>query len=170
MAKAAIYCRVSSDEQAEKGTIEGQVQYAKKYMELHGLEACIEEYEFYLDEGVSGTLPLAERPAGAKLIADAKAGKFKALYVYRLDRLARSVKHVLDTYDILESRNIALKSMTEAFDTGTPTGKFFMTLLASIAALERDTAKTKFSLDKVQSRVYNRIRTWRTAKLMEVMA
>lgn len=94
MAKAAIYCRVSSDEQAEKGTIEGQVQYAKKYMELHGLEACIEEYEFYLDEGVSGTLPLAERPAGAKLIADAKAGKFKALYVYRLDRLARSVKHV----------------------------------------------------------------------------
>ena len=41
MAKAAIYCRVSSDEQAEKGTIEGQVQYAKKYMELHGLEACL---------------------------------------------------------------------------------------------------------------------------------
>jgi site-specific DNA recombinase len=148
MAKAAIYCRVSSDEQAEKGTIEGQVQYAKKYMELHGPEACIEEYEFYLDEGVSGALPLAKRPAGALLIADAKAGKFKALYVYRLDRLARSVKHVLDTYDILESRNIALKSMTEAFDTGTPTGKFFMTLLASIAALERDTILERTQMGK----------------------
>lgn len=148
MTKAAVYCRVSSDEQAEKGTIEGQVQYAKKYLELHGPEAGITEWEFYLDEGVSGTIALSDRPAGARLVADAKAGKFQVLFVYRLDRLARSVKHVLDVYELLEKHGIALKSMTEAFDTSTPTGKFFMTLLASIAALERDTILERTQMGK----------------------
>lgn len=139
MARCAVYCRVSSDEQAEKGTIESQVEYAKKYLELHGPENDITEVEYYLDEGVSGTIALENRPAASRMINDAKAGRFKILFVYRLDRLARSVKHILNTNDLLEEKNVALKSMTEAFDTGTPTGKFFMTLLASIAALERET-------------------------------
>ena len=131
----AIYGRVSTEEQAEKGTIDSQVSFAEKYFDLHG----ITEYEIYLDEGVSGTIPLQDRPAAAKMLKDVMAGKIKAVHVYRLDRLARSVKHVLDTYEVLEAHNVALVSMTEQFDTGTPTGKFFMTLLASIAALERDT-------------------------------
>jgi site-specific DNA recombinase len=151
MGNCAIYCRVSSDEQAEKGTIEAQISYAKRYLELHGPEHNIDMndgFEFYIDEGVSGTIPLVDRPAGVRLLTDAKKRKFKILFVYRLDRLARSVKHVLDTYDLLESKEIALKSMTEAFDTGTPTGKFFMTLLASIAALERDTILERTQLGK----------------------
>ena len=139
MVRCAIYCRVSSDEQVEKWTIGSQVDYAKRYLELHGPEMGITEHEFYLDEGISGTIALSERPAGSKLVLDAKNKKFDILFIYRLDRLARNVKNVLDTYDLLEKQNIALKSMTEAFDTGTPTGKFFMTLLASIAALERET-------------------------------
>lgn len=148
MARCAVYCRVSSDEQAEKGTIEAQIEYAKRYLELHGPEANITDFEFYLDEGVSGTIALPDRPGGSRLVNDAKLNKFDAVYVYRLDRLARSVKHVLDTYDLLESKKIALKSMTEAFDTGTPTGKFFMTLLASIAALERDTILERTQMGK----------------------
>jgi len=146
--KCAIYCRVSSDEQAEKGTVESQISYAKRYLELHGPENNIDDYEFYVDEGVSGTIPLLERPAGARLISAVKASDFKILFMYRLDRLARSVKHVLDTYELLESKGIALKSMTEAFDTGSPTGKFFMTLLASIAALERDTILERTQMGK----------------------
>lgn len=148
MPRFAVYCRVSSEEQAEKGTIEGQVEYAKKYLDLYSPESGEAEVTFYLDEGVSGTLPLQERPASSRMIADAAAGKFEALFVYRLDRLARSVRHVLDTYELLEGYGIALKSMVEAFDTGTPTGKFFMTLLASIAALERDTILERTSLGK----------------------
>lgn len=151
MPRFAVYCRVSSEEQAEKGTIEGQVEYAKKYLNLFSPESEGAEYAFYLDEGVSGTLPLGERPAGARMLADAAAGGFDALFVYRLDRLARSVRHVLDTYELLEKRGIALKSMVEAFDTGTPTGKFFMTMLASIAALERDTILERTSLGKERS-------------------
>lgn len=135
MKKDAFYGRNSSEEQAEKGTIQAQVDFGKKFFELHE----IDNYEMYLDEGVSGTIPLNNRPEGSRLIADIKAGKINRVWVYRLDRLARNVKNVLDTYDLLEKRSIPLKSMTEAFDTESPTGKFFMTLLASIAALERDT-------------------------------
>ena len=148
MAKCAIYCRVSSDEQAEKGTVQSQVEYAKKYLELHGPENNIDDFEFYIDEGISGTVPLTDRPAGSRLISDANSNRFTILFMYRLDRLARSVKHVLDTYELLESKGIALKSMTEAFDTSSPTGKFFMTLLASIAALERDTIMERTQMGK----------------------
>ncbi|GBF34319.1 phage DNA invertase [Desulfocucumis palustris] len=144
----AFYARVSTDEQAERGNIESQVDFAKKYFDLYAAANGITGCEYYLDDGVSGVLPLKDRPAASRLLADARAGKFNALFVYRLDRLARSVKHVLDTYDFLEERNIALKSMTEAFDTSTPTGKFFMTLLASIAALERDTILERTQMGK----------------------
>lgn len=140
----AFYGRNSSDEQAERGTIQAQVEFAKKYFDLHE----IKEYEMYLDEGVSGTKALKDRDDSARMLEDVKAGRVKTVYVYRLDRLARSVKHVIDTYDFLESHDVRLVSMTEAFDTATPTGKFFMTLLASIAALERETILERTQLGK----------------------
>ncbi len=144
----AFYGRVSTEEQADRGNITNQVEFAKKYFELHGPSEQIEGYEMYLDEGVSGTLPLEERPEGARLLAGARAGKISAVYFYRLDRLARSTQVVLNTYNELERLNVSIKSMTEAFDTGTPVGKFFMTLLASIAALERDTILERTQLGK----------------------
>jgi len=146
--RVAFYGRVSTEEQADRGNITNQVEFAKKYFDLHGPSENIEGYEMYLDEGVSGTVPLEERPEGARLLADAQGGKFVAVYFYRLDRLARSTQIVLNTYNDLEKQNISIKSMTEAFDTGTPVGKFFMTLLASIAALERDTILERTQLGK----------------------
>ena len=140
----AFYARVSSEEQAERGNIESQKQFAVKFFDLHGTE----NYKIYLDDGISGTVPLDDRPGAAKMLADVAAGKIKNLYVYRLDRLARSTKIVLDTYEYLEGQHVPLVSMTESFDTSTSTGKFFMTMLASIAALERDTILERTQLGK----------------------
>ena len=140
----AFYGRNSTDEQAEKGTIDAQIDYGKKYFDLNE----ITDFEMYLDEGTSGTIALSKRNNASRMLNDVKLGKIRAVYVYRLDRLARSVKHVLDTYEFLEAHNVRLISMTEAFDTGTPTGKFFMTLLASIAALERDTILERTQMGK----------------------
>ncbi len=140
----AFYGRVSSEEQAERGNIETQTQFCRKFFDLHG----IDKYKFYLDEGVSGTIPLENRPGAAQMLADVTAGSIKNVYVYRLDRLARSTKIVLDGYEYLEKYQVPLKSMTESFDTGTSTGKFFMTMLASIAALERDTILERTTLGK----------------------
>lgn len=146
--RAAFYGRVSTEEQSEKGSIANQVDFARGYFHLHGPAIGLDDYEVYLDEGVSGTVPLGERPAGAKLMADGAAGGFQAVYVYRLDRLARSTLNVLSAYEFFDKYNIALKSMTEMFDTGTSAGKFFMTMLASIAALERDTILERTMLGK----------------------
>ena len=66
--KAAVYCRVSSEEQLEKGTIENQVDFAVKYCELHNYNISA----WYKDNGITGTIPLEERPEGAKLLDDAK--------------------------------------------------------------------------------------------------
>jgi site-specific DNA recombinase len=77
--------RVSTEEQAEHGNIETQRQFAENYARLYNLDV----YDFYADEGISGSTPLAERPAASRMLADARAKKFDALYVYRADRLVR---------------------------------------------------------------------------------
>lgn len=140
----ALYVRVSSDEQAQAGTIQNQIEFARRYCDLHQLPIA----EIYADEGVSGTVPFDERPAGARLLADAQAGKFGAVLVYRIDRLARSTRILLDTHDMLKAAGVPLRSMTEPFDTSTPLGEFIMTMLGSLAALERATIVERMTLGK----------------------
>src|SRR5690242_7137065 len=60
----AVYCRVSTDEQQEAQTIRNQLGYAERWTELNGLRA----YDFYQDDGVSGTIPLERRPGGSRLL------------------------------------------------------------------------------------------------------
>ncbi|MEN3012859.1 MAG: recombinase family protein [Dictyoglomus thermophilum] len=133
--KVAIYCRVSSEDQAEKKTIENQIDFAKKYCELHNLEIT----EWYKDDGVSGTIPFEKRSAGRKLLEDAKKGKFDTVLVYKLDRIGRNARIILNTVYELEQYNVKIKSMTEPFDTGDTTGRFLLTILAGVADLERAT-------------------------------
>ncbi|MFZ5650612.1 MAG: recombinase family protein [Bacillota bacterium] len=142
--KVAVYCRVSTDDQADARTIENQVDFARRYCQLHGLPV----YHFYLDEGVSGAVPVERRPAGSSLIADAMKGLFGAVYVYRLDRLARTALDILKTHQKLEEAGVSLRSMTESFDTSTPSGKFFMTTLGGIAEIERETIAERMRAGK----------------------
>lgn len=142
--KAAVYCRVSTEDQAESKTIGNQVEFARKYFDLNGLEI----FGFYLDEGVSGTVPVERRPEGSRMLADARRGCFGAVYVYRLDRLARTALDILKTHHKLAEARVALRSMTENFDTSTPSGKFFMTTLGGIAEIERETIAERMSLGK----------------------
>jgi len=133
--RAAVYCRVSGEEQRQSETIENQVDFARNYCGLHGIPIV----DLYKDDGVSGALPLQERPEGSRLLLDAKRGLFDLVLVYRLDRFSRKTMHLLSAYELLESLGVGLRSMTESFDTSSPSGTFTMTMFASIAALERDT-------------------------------
>ncbi|WP_312114954.1 recombinase family protein [Brevibacillus reuszeri] len=133
--KLAIYARVSSDDQAERGTIENQLEFARKYADLHQLEVV----KWYKDDGVTGTLPLEARPAGRELLEDAKNGEIDLLLIYRLDRLGRSARIILNSVHELESDGVKIRSMTEPFDTGDPSGRFLLTILAGVADLERET-------------------------------
>lgn len=102
---------------------------------MHQLEIV----EWYKDDGVTGTLPLEMRPAGEKLLQDAKASKIDLLLIYKLDRLGRSARVVLNAVHELEQAGVKIRSMTEPFDTGDPSGRFLLTILAGVADLERET-------------------------------
>ncbi len=135
VAPVALYERNSTEEQKEAGTIQNQDNFLARYTDLHGLRV----YDVYKDEGVSGTIPFDERPDGRRLLADARAGKFKQVIVYRVDRAARSLKVLLDVYERLDDLGVALRSATEPIDTGTPVGRFVFQLIGSMAELERST-------------------------------
>lgn len=135
MVRVAIYARVSSEDQAERGTIENQLEFANKYCDLHQLEIV----DWYKDDGVTGTIPLESRPEGQRLLKDAQAGRFELLLIYRLDRLGRSARIILNAVHELEQHGIKIRSMTEPFDTGDPNGRFLLTVLAGVADLERET-------------------------------
>lgn len=130
---AALYPRVSSEDQQERGTIQNQIEFGTKYCDLHQIDI----YDWYKDDGVSGTIPLEERPEGLRMLQDAKKGLFDTLLVYKLDRLGRSARVILNAVYELEQCGIKVKSMTEPFDTGDPAGRFLLTILAGAADLER---------------------------------
>ena len=137
--KIALYLRVSSEEQRERETIEIQVEFLNEYCRLYELEVV----DTYADDGVSGTIPLHERPEGKRLLEDAKAGRFDAVLVYKLDRLGRSLLVIVDAHDRLQTASVSLRSATEPIDTSNPSGRLIFQMLASFAEYERETIRER---------------------------
>jgi len=131
----ALYARTSSEEQVESETIEVQRDFLRRYAELHQLTVAGE----YLDNGVSGKIPLEQRPDGARLLADARDGRFGGVVFMRVSRLGRRLTVVLDVYEVLDAAGVALKSGTEPIDTATPVGRFVFQMLGAFAELDRET-------------------------------
>lgn len=140
----AIYARVSTEEQSENFSIASQLDLLKNY--CRSMQYKI--YNEYVDPGYSGTTQ--DRPALKKLLEDASKGNFKMVIVYRIDRFFRSVKDLLFVVDHLDRLGVAFCSVTEPFDTSNPIGKFMLSLLGSIAQLERDTFIERSQLGKLR--------------------
>jgi DNA invertase Pin-like site-specific DNA recombinase len=85
-------------------------------------------------ETASGTR--TDRPELAKALDQARKGD--VLVVWRLDRLARSLRHLIDIADDLNRRGVALKSITESIDTTTPSGRFMFNILGALSSMERE--------------------------------
>jgi site-specific DNA recombinase len=140
----AIYARVSTEDQAERETIKNQLGFLRRFVDLHMLPVVDE----YIDDGISGTVPLADRPEGQRLLLDAEVGRFSAVLVYRIDRLGRSLRALLDAHDALSGYDVAIRSATEPFDSGTPIGAFLFQLLGSLAELEKSTIAERTGLGR----------------------
>lgn len=86
------------------------------------------------DDKISGSR--AERPGLSKVLEILREGD--TLVVWKLDRLGRSVKHLVDLVGELAKQGVQFKSLTDAIDTGTPSGRFFFHVMASLAEMERE--------------------------------
>lgn len=137
--KAALYFRVSTDEQKERASIETQREFAAQYCKAQEIQVIAS----YSDDGISGTVPVADRPDGSRLLTDAKSKKFDTILVYKLDRLARSTLEILKVVEALGHCGVSIKSMTEPFETDSSVGKFLVSMLASVAQLERDAIRDR---------------------------
>lgn len=143
--KAAIYARVSTDEQAKKYSIPAQLELLRSFAQANNYEI----FKEYIDKGESGTL--SERPELQELLNDATRGMFKAVLVYRIDRFFRDTRKLLNTVDELTKVGVSFKSITEPFDTSNPVGNFMVSLLGSVAQLERDTFIERSRMGMVKS-------------------
>jgi len=137
--RVALYLRVSSEEQRVAGTIQTQLEVLRDHAGSMGFEVVV----VYADDGISGTIPLHERPEGRRLLEDAKAGKFNTVLVYKLDRLGRTQLGILDAADRLERVGVALRSATEHYETATPQGRLMFQMLGSFAEFERSNIKQR---------------------------
>lgn len=136
--RAAIYRRVSTDEQAREGY--GLV-YQEDKLKAFALsqDYVLDPAHMYVDEGYSGSLPVSERPGLNQLFAAAEKKEFDVVLVYRLDRFFRKTRLILEAIERLNGYSVGFRSITESFDTTNITGRFMTTLLAAVAEMERDT-------------------------------
>jgi site-specific DNA recombinase len=142
--RIAIYCRTSSEDQAERDTVQAQKTFLRQYADLYKLIVI----DDYIDEGVSGTVPMPARAEGSRLINDAKLHRFNTVIVYRVDRLSRSLRVLIEAHDILKAANITVRSATEPFDTSAAIGSFLFQLLGSMAELEKATISERTALGR----------------------
>src|ERR1700741_595787 len=124
--RVAIYVRVSTDGQ----NTEGQETELKEYAKHRGWEVT----RIYRDK-MSGAK--SSRPALDELMADAKKRKTDIVLVWRFDRFARSVSHLLHALETFRAVGVEFVSISEQVDTSTPTGKMVFTVLGAVAELER---------------------------------
>jgi DNA invertase Pin-like site-specific DNA recombinase len=89
----------------------------------------------YVDLGMSGTKE--KRPELDRLMADAHRRRFDAVIVWKFDRFARSVSHLLRALETFKAQGIEFVSFSEQMDTSTPAGKMVFTVLGAVAELER---------------------------------
>jgi DNA invertase Pin-like site-specific DNA recombinase len=127
--RVAIYARVSTANNGQDSSM--QTRELREYCERRGWKFAGE----YVDEGISGTED--SRPELNKLMADAHRRRFDAIVVWRFDRFARSVSHLLRALETFKALGIEFVSLSEQVDTSTPTGKMVFTVLGAVAELER---------------------------------
>ncbi len=124
---AALYARVSTLDQSCAVQLEDLRRYASKRFARY--------YE-YTDSGVSGIQ--RHRPQLDALMKDARKRLFDVVLVWKFDRFARSLKHLIESLDEFSALGIDFVSLTEGIDTTTPTGQLLFHIVGAVAQFERD--------------------------------
>ncbi len=125
----ALYARVSTNQQDP----EVQLRELRALAAARGWTITQE----YVDSGISGAS--TSRPELSRMLTDAHKGCFAGILVWRLDRLGRSLRHLVTVVEDLLARGIDVISATEPhMDSTTPTGRLLRNIFASVAEYERE--------------------------------
>ena len=127
--RVAVYARVSTINHGQDAGM--QTRELREYCERRGWTVVTE----FVDAGISGSKE--KRPELDRLMADAHRRRFDAVIVWKFDRFARSVSHLLRALETFNALGVAFVSLSEQMDTTTPAGKMVFTVLGAVAELER---------------------------------
>lgn len=124
----AIYARVSTDKQA----VDMQLSELRDFVQRSNWKI----YKEYIDQGYTGAN--TQRPAFTDMMNQARKRKFDILLVWKLDRLSRSLKDLINTLDELGHLGVDFISYDNNLDTSTPTGKLVFQIVGAVAEFEKD--------------------------------
>lgn len=128
MQKVGIYARVSTNDQSVAMQLTALRDYCKRMN--------YEIFDEYIDEGFSGKDD--KRPGFEKLLSDMREGRLSCIVCYKLDRIGRSLKHLLNLFEEFNNRRIGFVSLSQNIDTNTPEGRMFLKMLMVLAEYERE--------------------------------
>ncbi len=143
---AAVYVRVSTQEQAQQGfSLNAQQEALENYAKALGYDI----YKIYRDEGKSAK-DMTHRPEMMKMLQDAQDKKFSAIFIYKLDRFSRSIKDLILTIDKLKDWGIDFVSLQDRIETTSASGKLMFHIIGAFAEFERNIIgdRTKFGMQR----------------------
>lgn len=146
------YARVSTLRQVNEGeSLDVQRRQIEGYALMHGLTLD----EVVVEEGVSGSIPVHERPAGGALFA--KLAKGDIVIAPKLDRVFRSALDALQTVDVLKAKGVKLHLLDLGGDiSGNGLSKLFLTIASAFAEAERDRLRERVSQSKADQKARGR--------------
>ena len=138
--KVGLYARVSSSDQNTDTQLMAMRDYCKRM-----------EYDIvdeYVDNGFSGKDD--RRPSFERFLADMRANRFECILCYKLDRIGRSLRHLLNLFEEFQNRKIVFISLTQNINSATAEGKMFLRLLMVLSEYEREliVARTRDGLKR----------------------
>lgn len=145
--RAALYIRVSTDEQAREGySLEAQKDNLIKYAKENNYKII----DIYADEGISARKSYTKRKEFMRLIEDVKSNKIDIILFIKLDRWFRNVAEYHKIQEILEKYNVGWKATTENYDTTTANGRLYLNIRLAVAQDEADrtSERIKFVFEK----------------------
>ena len=130
MKKVCLYCRVSTTHQ----TSENQLRELRAVAERMGYEIDAE----FIDNGISGAKSRKDRPALDEMMKLAAKHKFEMVMCWSIDRLGRSLQHLVEILNELQAMKIDLFFMQQGMDTTTPSGRMIFSVFGAIGEFERN--------------------------------
>jgi DNA invertase Pin-like site-specific DNA recombinase len=145
----ALYARVST---LDKGQ---DPEMQLRELRAHAATQNLTVFEEYLDHGVSGAK--SSRPALDRMMEDARLKKFDGVMVWKLDRFSRSLKHLINSLDLLASSGVAFISLRDNLDLSTASGRLMFQMIGAFAEFERALTRERVTAGLANARSKGKI-------------